>query len=568
MPRPTLFRLRPWFKHRLWVLLVLFLTCMAVLFVIAWFGRLPDNTGKPSTYQRATVVKQGDSTQINDKGTSQVATELPPDEPSPRFKQFGSQTLAEGVARLVRNNPAKTGIYPLNNGMDAFAARMLLISTAEKTLDIQYYIWNNDITGNLMFQAIKEAAERGVRVRLLLDDNNTRGLDPTLWVLNDHANVEVRLMNPNRYRSWRWLGFVGDFERLNRRMHNKSLTADSQVTITGGRNIGDEYFSLNQDMVFSDLDVIMVGASVPQVSQSFDQYWNHPLAYPITDLVTKPKQAKLDQVFVPKAQQTDKPASQDLDPVLKIKNAYLQRILALDFVNQVKRQRLPLYWATTEFLSDSPDKLLGKPSDKARQIGESLGDIKREARIVSAYFVPTQAGTDYFVNLAKAGVNVRILTNAMSATDVKAVHAGYAKYREQLLKGGVKLYELKPNAQKDHLRDSYLTGSSATSLHAKTFESDGERLYIGSYNLDPRSAKLNTEMGVTIHSAPMAAAMRQDFDKSLPNDTYTVTLVDDKLQWHSLENGQPTVYDVEPQTEAWERSLVWLLAKLPIDGLL
>lgn len=565
---PPSLPLRPLFKHRMWVLFVLFTVCMAILFAIAWFGRLPTNTGKPSSYQVATVVDNGDKTSINDTGSTQVATELPPDEPSPRFKQLGAQTLAEGIANLVSNNPNKTGIYPLNNGMDAFAARMLLISTAEKTLDLQYYILNNDITGNLMLQGIKEAAERGVRVRLLLDDNNTRGLDPTLWVLNDHANIEVRLMNPNRYRSWRWLGFVGDFDRLNHRMHNKSLTADSQLTITGGRNIGDEYFALNQDMVFSDMDVLMVGAIVPQVSQDFDRYWNHPLAYPITDLIEKPKQSNLDQVFIPKAQQKDKPASDQLDPMLKLKNAYLERIVALDFVNKVKRQHLPMYWATTELLSDNPDKLLGKPSDKSYEIGQSLGDTKHHARIVSAYFVPTQAGTDYFVKLAKAGADVRILTNAMSATDVKAVHSGYAKYRQQLLTGGVKLYELKPNAKRDQQHNSYLTGRSATSLHAKTFESDGERLYIGSYNFDPRSAELNTELGVNIHSPEMATHMQQNFDRSIATDAYTVTLVDDKVQWHSLENGKPTVYHEEPQTKAWERSLVWLLAKLPIEWLL
>lgn len=553
------FKLRPLFKHRLRMLFGLFALAMVILLVIAWYGRLPTNSAKPSYYHTA-ITKTDNS--VN------VATDLPPDEPSPRFKQFGSQTLAEGIAELVKKNPDKTGVYPLNNGMDAFAARMLLISTAEKTLDIQYYIWNNDITGNLMFQAVKEAAERGVRVRLLIDDNNTRGLDPTLWVLNDHPNIEVRLMNPNGYRAWRWLGFIGDFERLNRRMHNKSLTADSQLTITGGRNIGDEYFSLDQDMVFSDLDVMMVGKVVPQLSQDFDKYWNHKLAYPITDLVAKPKQALLNQVFIPKTQQTNKHASTNLDPVLTLKNEYLKRILALDFVNQIKAQRLSLHWATTQLLSDTPDKLLGAPSNKTYELGKSLGDITQHTRIVSAYFVPTKVGTDYFVKLAKTGVDVRILTNAMSATDVKVVHSGYAKYRKQLLAGGVKLYELKPNVGRDQLRDSYLTGSSATSLHAKTLEIDGQRLYIGSYNFDPRSAKLNTEMGVMIHSPELASTMQQQLDERMSTSSYTVTLNNDQLQWQSVEDGQPKTYHEEPHTQAWERSMVWLLSHLPIEGLL
>lgn len=552
-------KLRPLFKHRLKFLATLFLLCMAVLFFIAWWGRLPTNTGKPSTYQTAVLHKET---------TTKVVTDLPPETPSSRFNEFGSQSLANGIADLVKANPNKTGIYPLNDGMDAFAARMLLISTAEKTLDIQYYIWNNDITGNLMFQAVKEAGNRGVRVRLLIDDNNTRGLDPTLWLLNQYPNIEVRLMNPNKYRAWRWLGFVGDFDRLNHRMHNKSITADSQITITGGRNIGDEYFSLNQEMVFSDLDTLMVGNIVPQISQNFDNYWNYKLAYPITDLVETPEKSALNQVFTPKAQKTDKPASDNLDPLLKMKDAYMQRIVALDFVNQIKAQRLPLYWATTDFLTDDPAKLDGKDSQKMQQILQSLGKTQKEMNLVSAYFVPTQAGTDYFTSLAKQGVNVKILTNAMSATDVKAVHSGYAKYRKDLLKGGVKLYELKPNAGKGVLRDSYFTGNTATSLHAKTFESDGERIYIGSFNFDPRSASLNTEMGVTIHNAEMAKKIATDLEKSLATSSYTVSLNGDKLQWQTVENGQTVTYNEEPHTKPWQRSVVWLLSHLPIENLL
>lgn len=551
--------LRPQFKHRLMVLSSLFIVCMAILFFIAWCGRLPTNTGKPSNYQTAISQTQ--------TGT-QVASDLPPTTPSSRFKSLGSQSLANGIADLVKANPNKTGVYPLNDGMDAFAARMLLILTAEKTLDLQYYIWNNDITGNLMFQAIKEAADRGVRVRLLLDDNNTRGLDPTLWLLDKHPNIEVRLMNPNTFRAWRWLGFVGDFDRLNHRMHNKSITADSQISITGGRNIGDEYFSLDQQTVFSDLDVMTVGNVVPQISHEFDRYWNHQLAFPITDIVEKPKQAALNKVFIPKAQQSDKAASQHLDPVLTMKDAYLKRIVALDFVNQIKQQTLKLYWTTTDFISDDPDKLLGKPSNKTQRIVDSLGTTQQHLNLVSAYFVPTQQGVDYFIDLSKKGVNIKVLTNAMSATDVKVVHAGYAKYRKQLLENGIKLYEMRPNAVKDKLRDSYLTGRSGTSLHAKTFESDGERIYIGSFNFDPRSASLNTEMGITIHSPAMAQYMAHDYEKSLPTSSYAVTLHDGQLQWQSLEHGKIVNYTEEPHTKPWERTIVWMLSHLPIDWLL
>ena len=351
-------------------------------------------------------------------------------------------------------------------------------------------------------------------------------------------------------------------------MHNKSITADSQITITGGRNIGDEYFSLNQEMVFSDLDVLMVGHIVPQMSQAFDQYWNHKLAFPITDLVKKPEASALNQVFTPKTQKVDKPASQQLDPVLKLKNDYLKRLVAIDFVNQIKQQKLPLYWASVQLLTDNPDKLGSKANTQGLDINQSLGKISRELNLISAYFVPTEQGKDYFINLAKKGVAVNILTNAMSATDVKLVHSGYAKHRKDLLKAGVKLYELKPNAIKDNLRDSYLTGSSATSLHAKTFESDGEKVYIGSFNFDPRSALTNTELGVAIAHPVLANKIRNEFLQALPKTSYTLSLKDDNIQWSTLENGQIVTYDEEPQTKAWQRTLVWMLSHLPLEKFL
>lgn len=471
--------------------------------------------------------------------------------------------LGQAVAPLAAAHPGLSGVYPLVDGRDAFAARVLLTHSAQRSLDVQYYIWRDDLTGTLMLDALRTAAARGVRVRLLLDDNNTSGLDPVLAAIDRHPNIEVRLFNPFAMRRWRGLGYLTDFSRLNRRMHNKSFTVDNQATIVGGRNIGNEYFGAAGDMLFLDLDVMAVGPVVREVSQDFDKYWNSASAYPVTALVD--------------AADAERPeALAERAAAFRVQNEaqrYLEAIANSPFVTQLVRQQLPLEWSLTRLLSDPPAKVLGeaRPGERmADGLRKLLGEPKQEVDLVSPYFVPSKDGAGTLGDFARNGVRVRVLTNSLEATDVAAVHAGYAKWRRQLLQAGVSLYELRrswgpalPETGKGRF------GSSASSLHAKTFGVDGRTVFIGSFNMDRRSVDLNTEMGFVIDSPQLAGRLSQTLADSMPERAYEVRMDEQgRLYWLERSEGKIRRHEQEPGTTIWQRAGVQLLSFLPIDWLL
>ena len=450
-------------------------------------------------------------------------------------------------------------IYLLDDPHNAFIARAALIQSAQKTLDIQYYIWKNDISGKLMIQMLRQAAQRGVRVRLLLDDNNTPGLDNLLALLNQEPNIEVRLFNPFANRNFRALGYLTDFPRLNRRMHNKTLTADNQATILGGRNIGDEYFNVTTDTGFADLDILAVGPLVGEVSADFDRYWASGSSYPFEWIVLQADAAKGLQEL--------EQGQSDNQAVLA---SYRRELQSSDLFSDIRANRIPWIRAPAHLISDDPAKGLARDKNKPDIISlmnAALQSPKRELYIVSPYFVPTEQGLRALSQLSSRGVHITVLTNSLQATDVAAVHSGYARYRRDLLKSGIKLYELKASQAVPKVKDRGLTGSSATSLHAKTFVVDRERVFIGSLNLDPRSARLNTEMGVVIESIPLATAMQTSLEETVPQYAYAVTLdQQQRLQWQDPESG--SLSRKEPQAGFWKRVAAKLLSFLPIEGLL
>lgn len=471
--------------------------------------------------------------------------------------------LGQAVAPLAASHPGQSGLYVLRDGRDAFAARAVLANFAQRSLDVQYYIWHNDITGVMLFDALHAAADRGVRVRLLLDDNGTAGLDATLALLDAHPNIEVRLFNPFVMRRARWLGYLTDFSRLNRRMHNKSFTADSQATIIGGRNIGDEYFGAADDMLFSDLDVLAIGPVVKAVSNDFDRYWNSASSYPVSLMVVAPDQNGSADVKRSAAAIERTPEAR----------AYQVAMGNSTFVSELVARRLPLEWAAARLVSDDPAKALGRAAPDSRLIPELkdlLGTPARELDLVSAYFVPGPTGTAALSALARNGVAVRVLTNSLEATDVPAVHAGYARWREPLLAAGVKLFELRSAWPEDEpRRRGGSFGSSSSSLHAKTFEVDGERVFIGSFNLDPRSARLNTEMGFVIDSPVLARHLALQMHGRVLERAYEVRLAPDgTLYWIERMDGGAIRYDTEPRAGFWRRVEVRVLSLLPIDWLL
>jgi putative cardiolipin synthase len=484
--------------------------------------------------------------------------------PSTALTDTGATRLGQAIAPLVAGHGADSGIYPLVEGRDAFAARVLLADAAERSLDVQYYIWRNDITGTLLLQSLRAAADRGVRVRLLLDDNNTTGLDPTLALLDAHRNIEVRLFNPFVLRGPRMLGYLTDFARLNRRMHNKSFTADGQATIVGGRNVGDEYFGAAGEVLFTDLDVLAIGPVVGAVSNDFDRYWNSASSYPLATLVAPATPASAAALREQAERIENAPAAQ----------AYQVAMRESTFVAELAAGRLPVEWAATRLVSDDPAKALDQAAPDRiilPQLIRIFGEPAAEFDLVSPYFVPGEAGTASFTAMTGRGVKVRVLTNSLEATDVAAVHAGYAKWRKPLLAAGVSLHELKriwPQASEQ--KRAGPLGSSAASLHAKTFAVDHARVFIGSFNFDPRSARLNTEMGFVIDSPALARELESTLDMRLGERAYEVRLAPNgDIYWLEHDQaGRAIRHDTEPGTGFWKRVGVRLMSLLPIDWLL
>ena len=479
--------------------------------------------------------------------------------------QAAQTSLGRAIAPQLLQHPGQSGFHPLQDPIEAFAARMLLARTAERSLDVQYYIWREDQTGTLLLQALVAAADRGVHVRLLLDDGGTSGLDGTLAELALHPRIEVRLFNPFVVRKPKLLGYLTDFGRANRRMHNKSFTADNQASIVGGRNVGDEYFGATDGVLFSDLDVLVVGAVVPEVSHDFDRYWASPSAYPVQAIEPTVGAIERQALGTEATRITQSDAAQ----------TYIQAVRHTPFIQQLLQQQLPMEWARTTLVSDDPLKGLGQAKRTGllvKQVHDVIGTAQHSVALVSPYFVPTAAGVQALANLRQNGIRVRVMTNAYEATDVPLVHAGYAKHRKALLQQGVELYEMQrmaPSGSHAHLNP---LGSSGSSLHAKIFAVDGARAFVGSFNFDPRSALLNTEMGVVIDSALLARQIEQAFDTKIPGQSYRVQLSGNgELQWQSSQEGSdtpPSPDPVEPGSNWLSRWGIRALGLLPIEWLL
>lgn len=475
---------------------------------------------------------------------------------------FGQSLMEEKAA-----NPGKSGFVPLSSGLDAFVARAVLAHVAEKSIDAQYYLFHNDLTGKLFLDQLLKAADRGVRVRLLVDDMGLEGRDLGAAALDSHPNVEVRIFNPFSRKTGRIGQLITRLGSVTRRMHNKSFTVDNQVTILGGRNIGDEYFEAKPDLAFADLDVLAIGPVVSRVSGSFDQYWNSELAYPALKIMERhltlaeieQKQRVLNNFI---AEQIDSP--------------YLQALKNSDFAARIREDRIDFYWGTAEVVFDQPEKITHDRSQTEYHLSTQLSPyfkaIDKELLLFSPYFVPGKEGTAFLTDLAQRGLRVRVLTNSLSSTDVGIVHSGYAKYREKLLRGGVELYELnKKLTRKQRQEKKGQEGSSKASLHTKSFVFDREKVFIGSLNLDPRSFTENTEIGVVLSSTEMAEEMSTWFDENIGQVAFRLELKkgksgSEKLLWHGFENGKPRTFEVDPYTSLWRRFSVGLMGLLPIES--
>lgn len=481
-----------------------------------------------------------------------------------------STDLVAAISEQNEIHPDLSGYHPIVTGANAFASRSILTSMATRNIDAQYYIWHDDQAGQLMLKDLWDAAERGVIVRLLLDDfNNSAKFDQHLLRFASHPNIAVRIINPLMYRKFQTLNFVTGLPRINRRMHNKSMTFDKQITIIGGRNIGDEYLSNDKNSQFADLDVLLIGKVVADIDNSFASYWSAPISFDIQTLATLDKGETTDFLEgLDKLRADEKNNSKSSLDVYK--TAIEDSSIDSDLINK----RVPFRWTDMQFLSDDVGKLtktVPANTNLVHQLRTLLGSPTKRLTIISSYFVPTKDGVNTLVELAEAGIDIKILTNSFDATDVTAVHSGYSQWRPSLLRAGVKIYELKSTASEEK-RENKLwkaRSQSSTSLHAKTFAVDDYQVFIGSYNVDPRSANINTEMGVIINDEELAKQLHSALSDELLGQAYEVKLLENgSLQWHTVEAGEKVVYDSEPRVDISDHVWLTIMSWLPIDWLL
>lgn len=508
-------------------------------------------------------------------GLSACST-LPKQTPQPMEYAFHTPTeetsLAKSVMPLRNANPGLTGYHVLYDPLEALAARLELINKAEKTLDLQYYIWDNDKIGSMALHSIIQAADRGVKVRLLIDDNNSKKMEGIYLALDQHANIDVKLFNPYRFRHYRAMDMVLNLKRINRRMHNKSFIADNQISLIGGRNMSNQYYNLSDNYQFSDVDVMLVGSASDEIIHSFDEYWNDDFAFPVKQLVN-PRHYSLR--FEGLKQQLN-----DFNQEITVQN-YLNlanRSHAFDnwFNNQIQFD-----WVKAEVVKDSPSKIKAKAKKEEHlnfQLLNHLSKPEQSVDIVSAYFVPEKQGAEKLKQLSENGVQVRVLTNSFRANDVPLVHAFYQTYRQDLLEHDVQLYEFlsHPNAENlnintDELADKAkvsMKGLSRSSLHAKLMALDEKQVFIGSFNFDPRSAYLNTEIGVLLNSPSLARAVHTTMDQNLSKYAYKLVLdANQRMNWKiKLANGQTRTYYKEPKMKWWQRASMKVISWLPIEG--
>jgi cardiolipin synthase C len=482
--------------------------------------------------------------------------------PSNAFAHPETTTVGSLFREASEKHPGLSGFSLLQHGENAFLARLAMADLAEKTLDAQYYIWDSDTTGRILASRLMRAADRGVRVRILIDDNYQTGeKDFLIAGLDGHPNIEIRLFNPVTNRFWRTLSFLADFGRVNHRMHNKLLVVDNTVAIVGGRNIGDVYFGVRADHNYRDLDVLTSGPIVPEISASFDMFWNSDWAIPVGATV-KELPTEKDWKAMLKRLEDNISATGYPYPIYQNLDELRTRLVQI---------RDNFVWAPGTVLVEHPSRVVTDAEIGVihKALSLRLSEVEREVLIESPYFVLPDRTIEGVRQLTARGIKVRALTNSAASNDVIAAHAGYVNTREKLLKAGAELYELRPDTNMER-RWSVLSDKSRAALHCKSIVFDRKSVFIGSFNLDPRSSTLNTEIGVMINSPEIARQVAKIMDEGVSSGSaYQVTLDnDDRLMWTAEKNGEKVQYDKDPETYIWDRLLFDFIAILPIEHLL
>jgi cardiolipin synthase C len=513
-----------------------FWSCLLIVASLAGCASLPPGSDYPKT--ASTALSEPETTKIG--------------------RQFAAAAHEHG---------GKTAYRIVSVGVDGFLMRMQMINAAERTLDLQYYILHSDESGRLLTDALLRAADRGVRVRLLIDDGEAMPGDEKIFELVGHTNIELRVFNPFAYRGenkfLKGTEYLLHHSRLDYRMHNKLLVADNSMGLAGGRNIGDQYFQIDPDSQFADDDVFVAGSTVHELSQTFDEFWNSALSIPAEALQHAKTHERHENAH------PDKVAKAGFDYQSKLESGEpLAGILA---------GRLPLTWAHAQVVCDSPEK--GKVANQHvgslmyEPVAHAVAAVQTELLIVSPYVIPSKDELHLLQDRLAHQVRIRILTNSLETAPELSAHSGYMHYRTELLKDGVQIYETRARLgnSRGSGQSAKISGYGNYALHAKLYVLDRQRLFIGSMNLDQRSRRLNTEVGLIIDSPELAEETAKRFEAmTQPENSYAVTLPadadkSDHLEWRTVENGAPIEYKKEPAKNSWQRAEVKFLSLLPLD---
>ena len=455
----------------------------------------------------------------------------------------------------------ESGFLLLSDGADSLAMRLRMIQRAERSLDLQCYELKADKVGGTILHRAVEAADRGVRVRLLIDDIYTSGeYDAGLAGLDSHPNIEVRAFNPVlRGGGGTIRSALTDFSRINRRMHNKSMIVDNEIAVVGGRNIAEEYFDVTTDEKLTDIDAVVVGPFTQSLSSMFDEYWNHETALPLAAFAEMPDDA-----------------AAELSRVREKFAGLRESIVHTEYADAVRREKdqigeslaEDLEWAPFLHVYDSPDKGVKEKAatDELMRVPllEALRSAEQEVIIVTPYFVPRQTGIEMLQSITARDVDVLIVTNSLASNNQWVVHSGYAPARKPLLESGVAIHEVRPDRDQSGAGEVTATATLVT-IHTKAFVVDRKKLFIGSFNFDPRSANINTESGVIIESEAMASKFAAMVHNVLNDRTYEVFLDDaGRVRWRAHQNGETIIHKKEPATSFWKRFKVNLLRIMPV----
>ena len=468
----------------------------------------------------------------------------------------GDTYLGKEVAEWTAGHPGESGFYPLILGLDALGARLALIDRAERTIDAQYFLMKPDSAGRLFAGKLLEAADRGVRVRLLLDDIFTTVDDDAFLLFNQHPNIDLRLFNPIGRGGVYYANYLGNFKLANRRMHNKSFTVDNQISIVGGRNIADEYFELLTDAEFVDFDMLAMGPVAAEISATFDRFWNHKLAVPMEAFEKGKERPDLETA----RRNTDK-------RIIEASQSIYGRALASQLMLDIAQDRVELFPGESRVITDDPEKLLNKISDDQKilvtALAEIVDDAESEVVVITPYFIPGKSGVEFWRSITDKGVRVVIITNSLASNNHVPVHSGYARYRHDMIAAGVEMYEVRVDASKVPA-GGIKQGYDSLTLHTKAVFIDRRYTFVGSLNLDPRSIDINTEAGVLIDSKDLSGQLTGGLFEKLPPFAYRLSENEKgKLRWTVQIDGEEVVEKNEPQASRWLRFKAFLYRIFP-----